>query len=206
VDAGEECDDGNTLDGDGCSATCTVEPGITSPLVFLFLHCLNPSVNRPPLLPKLSPANQQMRFVRSFVPQLSRVRAAQAAEPWAGTVWDQPCNGRVCAERGRVRSVGLRLRGARWLGWRRLFQAPPQGNKRLAPCYCIDFSHLINFHSSGEVVRVDHQEPAKEGLKKLFQSVFKMIPHLGRDAQGRQNDERWKHQSSRSHLLRQQRT
>jgi CSLREA domain-containing protein len=27
VDAGEECDDGNTSDGDGCSANCTVESG-----------------------------------------------------------------------------------------------------------------------------------------------------------------------------------
>ncbi len=26
---GEQCDDGNTLDGDGCSATCTPEPGYT---------------------------------------------------------------------------------------------------------------------------------------------------------------------------------
>lgn len=26
-DAGEACDDGNVVDGDGCSATCTVEPG-----------------------------------------------------------------------------------------------------------------------------------------------------------------------------------
>jgi len=26
VDPGEECDDGNLLDGDGCSANCTVEP------------------------------------------------------------------------------------------------------------------------------------------------------------------------------------
>ena len=26
-DAGEECDDGNTTPGDGCSATCTIEPG-----------------------------------------------------------------------------------------------------------------------------------------------------------------------------------
>jgi cysteine-rich repeat protein len=26
VDAGEECDDGNNADGDGCSANCTVEP------------------------------------------------------------------------------------------------------------------------------------------------------------------------------------
>lgn len=27
VDAGEDCDDGNNLDGDGCSANCTVEEG-----------------------------------------------------------------------------------------------------------------------------------------------------------------------------------
>jgi cysteine-rich repeat protein len=26
LDEGEECDDGNTADGDGCSATCTYEP------------------------------------------------------------------------------------------------------------------------------------------------------------------------------------
>ena len=26
LDAGEECDDGNTVDGDGCSAVCTIEP------------------------------------------------------------------------------------------------------------------------------------------------------------------------------------
>lgn len=26
VDAGEECDDGNNVDGDGCSATCTIDP------------------------------------------------------------------------------------------------------------------------------------------------------------------------------------
>ncbi len=26
-DAGEECDDGNTVDGDGCSSTCTIETG-----------------------------------------------------------------------------------------------------------------------------------------------------------------------------------
>ena len=25
ITAGEECDDGNTVDGDGCSATCTIE-------------------------------------------------------------------------------------------------------------------------------------------------------------------------------------
>ncbi|RME31889.1 DUF4215 domain-containing protein [Candidatus Woesearchaeota archaeon] len=29
IDLGEECDDGNTIDGDGCSATCTEEPVIT---------------------------------------------------------------------------------------------------------------------------------------------------------------------------------
>ena len=29
--AGERCDDGNTLPGDGCTATCTVEPGWTCP-------------------------------------------------------------------------------------------------------------------------------------------------------------------------------
>src|SRR5205085_10094822 len=27
VDAGEECDDGNTASGDGCDATCHAEPG-----------------------------------------------------------------------------------------------------------------------------------------------------------------------------------
>lgn len=27
VDAMTECDDGNTVNGDGCSSTCTVEPG-----------------------------------------------------------------------------------------------------------------------------------------------------------------------------------
>lgn len=27
VDLGEECDDGNAFDGDGCSASCQVEPG-----------------------------------------------------------------------------------------------------------------------------------------------------------------------------------
>ncbi|MCD6355842.1 MAG: hypothetical protein J7L66_01045, partial [Anaerolineaceae bacterium] len=27
LDPGEQCDDGNNLDGDGCSATCTIEPG-----------------------------------------------------------------------------------------------------------------------------------------------------------------------------------
>lgn len=27
LDAGEECDDGNTLDGDGCDAQCNLEPG-----------------------------------------------------------------------------------------------------------------------------------------------------------------------------------
>ena len=26
-DATESCDDGNTVSGDGCSATCTIEPG-----------------------------------------------------------------------------------------------------------------------------------------------------------------------------------
>ena len=29
IDAGEECDDGNSADGDGCSSTCTVESGYT---------------------------------------------------------------------------------------------------------------------------------------------------------------------------------
>jgi uncharacterized delta-60 repeat protein len=29
TDPGESCDDGNTVDGDGCSATCTTEPGWT---------------------------------------------------------------------------------------------------------------------------------------------------------------------------------
>jgi len=28
VDSGEDCDDGNTVDGDGCSATCNIEPPI----------------------------------------------------------------------------------------------------------------------------------------------------------------------------------
>src|SRR5262245_66603296 len=26
---GEQCDDGNTTNGDGCSSTCTIEPGFT---------------------------------------------------------------------------------------------------------------------------------------------------------------------------------
>jgi cysteine-rich repeat protein len=26
LEAGEECDDGNTVSGDGCSCTCTIEP------------------------------------------------------------------------------------------------------------------------------------------------------------------------------------
>lgn len=26
MDAGEKCDDGNTMNGDGCSSTCTIEP------------------------------------------------------------------------------------------------------------------------------------------------------------------------------------
>ena len=26
LDPGEECDDGNNLDGDGCSSQCTIEP------------------------------------------------------------------------------------------------------------------------------------------------------------------------------------
>jgi cysteine-rich repeat protein len=32
VDTGEQCDDGNTAAGDGCSATCTTEPGATPKL------------------------------------------------------------------------------------------------------------------------------------------------------------------------------
>ena len=31
VDPGEECDDGSTVGGDGCSSTCVVEPGYTCP-------------------------------------------------------------------------------------------------------------------------------------------------------------------------------
>jgi len=33
VDPGEQCDDGNSADGDGCSSTCVVEPGYTCPAV-----------------------------------------------------------------------------------------------------------------------------------------------------------------------------
>ena len=33
LDAGEACDDGNALDGDGCSATCTIECGYLCPQV-----------------------------------------------------------------------------------------------------------------------------------------------------------------------------
>jgi fibro-slime domain-containing protein len=33
VSAGEQCDDGNTTDSDGCSATCTVEAGFVCPVV-----------------------------------------------------------------------------------------------------------------------------------------------------------------------------
>lgn len=29
LDADEVCDDGNTMDGDGCSSTCAVETGFT---------------------------------------------------------------------------------------------------------------------------------------------------------------------------------
>ena len=29
IEAGEQCDDGDTVSGDGCSATCQVEPGWT---------------------------------------------------------------------------------------------------------------------------------------------------------------------------------
>jgi fibro-slime domain-containing protein len=29
IEAGEQCDDGNLADGDGCSSTCTIEPGFT---------------------------------------------------------------------------------------------------------------------------------------------------------------------------------
>ena len=28
VEANEECDDGNTVDGDGCSSTCNIEEGV----------------------------------------------------------------------------------------------------------------------------------------------------------------------------------
>jgi cysteine-rich repeat protein len=37
----EECDDGNATDGDGCSSTCTIEPGFT---------CTNVSGSLPPTL------------------------------------------------------------------------------------------------------------------------------------------------------------
>jgi cysteine-rich repeat protein/probable HAF family extracellular repeat protein len=32
VDPGEQCNDGNILDGDGCSATCTLEPCVAAPV------------------------------------------------------------------------------------------------------------------------------------------------------------------------------
>ncbi len=31
LDPGEQCDDGNTVSGDGCSASCTIEPFYTCP-------------------------------------------------------------------------------------------------------------------------------------------------------------------------------
>src|SRR5690606_29522815 len=40
----EECDDGNTVDGDGCSSTCTEEPGYECSLV---QSALPPSIQIP---------------------------------------------------------------------------------------------------------------------------------------------------------------
>ena len=33
IDTGEQCDDGNTISGDGCSSTCQIEPGYSCPIV-----------------------------------------------------------------------------------------------------------------------------------------------------------------------------
>ena len=38
VDPGEQCDDGNATSGDGCSATCTLEPGSSCPRLSMVLN------------------------------------------------------------------------------------------------------------------------------------------------------------------------